>query len=126
MPAGSERGTGMVGTLVGFTIFIVLLLFATQMLVRLYATSTLTSAANRAAQEVAEAPVPSAAVAAAQETAQSGLGTFGAKRTTFTWIEVDAQQVVLQVRGESPEFVPWPGGWGPIVRTVTVRTERFR
>lgn len=121
-----ERGTGLVGTLVGFSIFVVLLLFATQVLVRLYATSTLTSAANRAAQEVAEAPVPAAEVPAAQATAVSSLGTFGARRTAFIWKEVDGQQVVLEVRGRSPELLPWPGGWSPIVRTVTVRTERFR
>jgi hypothetical protein len=115
----------MVGTLVGFTVFLLLLLLAAQVLVRLYATSALTSAAERAAQEVAQAPVPAAAVPAAQAAARSELGSFAARHATFTWKEVDAQQVVLEVRADSPGFLPWPGS-GAIDRTVTVRTERFR
>jgi hypothetical protein len=115
----------MVGTLVGFTIFLVLLLFSAQVLVRLYATSTLTSAATRAAQEVAQAPVPAAAVPAAQAAARSALGSFGAAHATFTWKEVDDQQVVLEVQAQSPAFIPWAGS-ADIDRTITVRTERFR
>lgn len=116
----------MVGTLVGFLIFLVLLLLATQVVVRLYAVSALTSAATRAADAVASAPVPETGVAAAEAEARSELGSFGARHTTFVWKEVDAQQVVLEVQARSPEFLPGLPGWSRIDRTVTVRTERFR
>jgi hypothetical protein len=116
----------MVGTFIGFTIFLVLLLFSAQFLVRLYATSTLTTTANRAAQQVADSPDPAAAVPGAEAAARSGLGTFGATRTRFFWKEADLQQVVLEVTGQSPGFLPLPSGWRTIERTVTVRTERFR
>jgi hypothetical protein len=115
-----------VGTLVGFSIFLTLLLFSAQFLVRLYATSTLTSAAARAAQQVAESPDPAAAVPDAEAAARADLGPFGATRTRFVWKEADFQQVVLEVTGESPQFLPIPAGWRTIDRTVTVRTERFR
>ncbi len=116
----------MVGTLVGFLIFMVLLLFSVQVIVRLYATSALTATATRAADAVADAPDPASAVAAAEASARAELGTFGATRTTFDWKEVDGQQVVLEVVGVSPGLLPLPSGWRRIERTVTVRTERFR
>jgi Flp pilus assembly protein TadG len=121
-----ERGTAVVGTLVGFLIFIVLLLFSAQLIIRMYATSALTSAATGAAESVAESPDPQARVAAAEESARSQLGTYGSTRTTFVWKEVDAQQIVLEVEGTSPGFLPLPAAWRTIDRTVTIRTERFR
>jgi hypothetical protein len=116
----------VVGTLVGFVIFMLLLLLAAQVLVRLYATSTLTAVATRTAEQVAQSPDPVSALSGADAAARSELGAFGAEHTTFVWKEVDANQVVLEVRGVSPEFVPVPGAWRVIDRTVTVRTERFR
>lgn len=124
--ARREEGVAVVGTLVGFAIFLTLLLFATQVIVRLYATSALTSAATRAAETVAQSPVPSLAVASAEADARAELGSFGRTRTTFVWKEVDAAQVVLEVEGRSPEFLPGLPGWQQIKRTVTVRTEQFR
>lgn len=124
---GRDPGTAVVGTLVGFAVFMVLLLFATQEVVRLYATSAVTSAATRAAEAVASAqPVGSpVAVAAAETGARDQLGSFGG-RTTFDWMEVDGSRVVLRVTARSPEFLPGVPGWSQITRTVTVRTERFR
>lgn len=116
----------LIGTLVGFLIFMLLLLFAAQVMVRMYATSALTSAAMRAAETVAEAPDPISSVGPAEAEARARLGTFGARDTSFSWEEVDPQQVVLQVRGRSPDFLPLVPGWEDISRTVTVRTERFR
>lgn len=123
---GAEDGLAVVGTLVGFAIFLILLLFATQVMVRMYATSALSSAATRAAEAVAQAPVPAAAEPAAEEAARQQLGSFGATRTRFIWAEADGQQVVLEVVGHSPQFLPGLPGWSRISRTVTVRTERFR
>lgn len=121
-----EGGTALVGTLVGFAIFLVLLLLAVQVTIRLYAESTLTSAATRAADAVASSPVPAAGVPAAESEARAELGSFGSRHTTFLWKEVDGQQVVLEVRARSPEFLPGLPGWSRIQRTITVRTERFR
>jgi hypothetical protein len=113
--------------MVGFTIFLLLLLLAVQVLVRLYATSALTAAAFDAARDVASAPTDQAAALAAAETdARQRLGSFGSSRTSFRWKEVDAHQVVLEIRGRSPGFLPLPSSFRTIVRTVTVRTERFR
>jgi hypothetical protein len=116
----------VVGTLVGFLIVMTLLLFCAQVLVRLYATSTVTAVAARAAEEVAESPDPRSEMPLAVTEARHQLGTFGATRTRFQWLEVDAHQVVLAVRGDSPTLLPMPGGWNAIKRTVTIRTERFR
>lgn len=103
-----------------------LLLFAAQVLIRLYATSALTSAATRAAETVAQSPDPQASVPGAEADARSQLGTFGATRAIFVWKEADDEQVVLEVKGQGPGFLPLPSTWTSIDRTVTVRTERFR
>jgi hypothetical protein len=120
-----ERGTGVIGTLVGVLIFMTLLLVAVQVLVRLYATSMVTSAAFGAAEDVATAASGPAAVPGAQAAALSQLGSWGAAHTTFTWLEVDGERVVLEVRAQPPGFVHLLGT-GAIERTITVRTERFR
>jgi hypothetical protein len=112
--------------MVGSTIFLVALLFGAQMLLHLYVTSTLSSTATRAAEQVAQSPDPPAAIGAAQSAAVHQLGSFGASHTRFIWQEADDQQVVLRVVGRSPGFLPLPSGWRDITRTVTVRTERFR
>jgi hypothetical protein len=122
----TDHGTGVVGTLVGFSIFLTLLLFSAQFLVHLYVASTLTTAAARAAQEVAQSPNPALAVPAAEAEAKASLGSFGAAHTRFAWKEADLQQVVVEVTGQSPGFLPLPFPWRTIDRTVTVRTERFR
>ena len=121
-----ETGIGVFGTLFGFLIFMVLLLFAVQVVVRLYATSTLTAVAIRAAQSVAQSPLLGGDVANAEAIAKSSLGSFGSSHTTFVWKEVDSHLVVLELQASSPEFLPGLPGWSRISRTVTVRTERFR
>ncbi|MBV9662269.1 MAG: hypothetical protein JO337_14045 [Acidimicrobiales bacterium] len=110
----------------GFLIFMVLLLFSAQVLIHLYATSALTSAATRAAETVAQSSSPVAQTAEAEAAARAQLGSFGATRTSFDWREVDSQQVVLQVTGRTPGLVQFVPGWQTITRTVTARTERFR
>lgn len=123
----TQEGTGIIGTLFGFLFFMLFLLFAVQVLVHLYAASMLTSAAFDAAQQVATSPGDQAAqVPVATAEARQLLGRFGTGQTTFTWEEVNANQVVLQVTAESPGFLPLPPAFRRIQRTVTVRTERFR
>jgi hypothetical protein len=121
-----DEGTAIVGTLVGFVIFMILLLVAVQTLVHLYATSAVTAAANEAAEQVASEGGSRQAVPAAQSEALSRLGGFGAKHTHFDWLEVDGQQVVVRVTALSPGLLPLPISYRDITRTVTVRTERFR
>ena len=115
----------MVGTLVGVLVFLTLLLVAVQVLVRLYATSQVTAAAFAAAERVATAPDGPAAVPGAQAAAVAELGSFGRTHTTFTWREVDADAVVVQVHAEAPGFLRLPG-LGGIDRTIRIRPERFR
>jgi hypothetical protein len=116
----------LTGTLVGFAIFLTLLLFSAQVLVKLYATSSLTSAATHAAEDAAYSPDPQAAVASAEKDGRSRLGAFGANHAVFTWIEADENAVVLRITARSPGFLPLPAEWTRIARTVRVRTERFR
>jgi hypothetical protein len=125
-PAPPDSGTALVGTLVGFFIFMVLLLLGVQTLVHLYATSALTAAAVEAAQQVATEGGAPADVPAAEQAARSSLGRFGGEHTSFDWIEVDGQQVVLRVTARSPGLLPLPASFERVSRTVTLRTERFR
>lgn len=122
----SDAGIGIFGTVFGFLIFMVLLLFAVQVVIRLYATSTLTEVAIRAAQTVAQSPLLGGDVAQAEAAARRSLGSFGASHTVFAWERVDSQDVVLRVRASTPEFLPGLPGWSAISRTVTVKTEQFR
>ena len=121
-----DAGIGVFGTLFGFLIFMVLLLFAVQVVVRLYATSTLSAVAIRAAQSVAQSPLLAGDVPNAEAAAKASLGSFGSSHTRFIWKQVDSHQVVLELQASSPEFLPGLPGWSRISRTVTVRTERFR
>lgn len=136
-PAEARRGTrrvrrfdsvgiGLTGTLVGFAIFLTLLLFSAQVLVRLYATSALTSAAAHAAEDAAYSPDPALAAPAAEADGRSRLGGFGASHAAFVWVEADQAAVVLRVTARIPGFLPLPSEWSRISRTVRVRTERFR
>lgn len=126
--ARREDGTGLIGTVAGVTVFLFFLLFAVQMLVRLYATSAVTAAAFDAARRVASADAPSRPIAIrdAEANARGALGSFGRARTSFRWLEVDAAEVVVEVRARPPTFVPLPGWLGRIDRTVRVRAEGFR
>lgn len=121
-----SAGTGLTGTLVGFAIFLTLLLFSAQVLVKLYATSTLTAAATHAAEDAAYSLDPAAAAPSAEADARSRLGGFGASHAVFTWVEADRDAVVLRVTARTPGFLPLPGEWSRVSRTVRVRTERFR
>jgi hypothetical protein len=122
----TERGTAVIGTLVGFCVFMVFLLLAVQTLVHLYATSTLTSAAFDAAHRVAASPDGAASIPMAQTDAQRSLGSFGTSHTRFAWVRADGAEVVLRVQAQSPGFLPLPASFRRIDRTVTVRVERFR
>jgi hypothetical protein len=101
--------------------FLLLLLLATQTLVRLYATSTVSAAAFDAARRVATGASPDDA----EQHARATLGSYGS-RPTFQW-SLDPDDVTLTVDAPSPLFGPasW-SGLGHIHRTVHVRREVFR
>jgi hypothetical protein len=121
-----DKGTAYVGTLVGFAIFLLLLLVAVQTMVHLYATSAVTAAAFDAADAVATDPGSEAAeIPVAESVARHRLGHLGSS-AKFDWVEADGQQVVLEIQVRSPGFVPFSSGLLQIDRTVVVRTERFR
>jgi hypothetical protein len=123
-----DGGTAIVGTIAGVTVFLLMMLLAVQVTVRMYATSTLTAVAFDAAHEVASA-APADRIAVEQDAtagALASLGGFGRANTTFKWMEADDRQVVLEVVGRSAAFLPLPAGVTRIERTVTVKTEQFR
>ena len=121
-----SAGTGLFDTTVGFLIFLTLLMFSAQLLLRLYASSALSSAASHAAEEVAYSPDPASEIVHAEDDARRQLGTFGESRTTFRWGALGGDAIVLTVTGRTPSLVPFDSGWTTISCTVTVRVERFR
>lgn len=129
---GVEEGTGLVGSLTGLLVALVLLLFAVETLVGLYARSTLTAAAHDAARAVASDQQVRAgdgearqAVAAAEADLVRELG----ESTSTRW-SIDDDQVVLWVRVPKPGFLP--AGWrgpdeaGTVELTARVRVEALR
>jgi hypothetical protein len=128
-----ERGTGLIGTLAGVTAFLVLLLFATQVLVNLYATTTVTAVAFDAARIVAGGGGGPGSERLAEAGARRQLGRAG-ESADFAWRWVDSDgdaardHLELRVRADSPTNllprVRFP--FQTIDRTVRVRAERFR
>ena len=140
-PLGAPRvrgdaGTGLIASFAAVIVFLAFLLFAVQLLVGLYATTTVTSAAFDGARMVAGSradhhdPVALAgAEAAADARIRSELGTFG-RAVDIDWRGSDDQVVQVRVVGDAPRFL-WPGlqdtvGAGHIDRTVRVRVEDWR
>jgi hypothetical protein len=124
-----ERGTGLLGSVVGVTVFLVLLLFATQLALNLYATSAVTSVAFDAAREVAGSDGGPASADRAERHARSVLDRFesGGGRLEFAWDVGREDVVALTVVAERPSLlsrVRFP--FQRVRRTVTVRWERPR
>ncbi len=128
--AEDDDGAGVISTVAGVTVFLVLLLFAVQVLVGLYASSVVTAATYDAAKVVAGADVGDSAAGRvnAEAGARSQLGRYGEK-ATFGW-DNDADVVRLHVQAPRPTLLPRSlvsgVGLGDIERTVTVRVERVR
>lgn len=125
-----DRGTGLISTVAGLLAFLAFLLFAVQLLLNLYATSTVTAAAGDAARLVAARgnARDAAAVARAEDHARALLGRFG-EEVRFSWA-LDGGAVRLRVQAEAPRVV-LPGlggalGFDEIDRTVVARIEELR
>jgi hypothetical protein len=114
---------------IGFSVFLVLLLFAVQVLFNLYAASVVTAVSYDAARRVAGSDGGSAFIAAAEDQARAELGRY-ADRVTFDWSATDTEEVVLRVRAGNPHVLlpvlAGPAAFDRLDRTIRVRVERFR
>jgi hypothetical protein len=126
--SAGERGGGPLSAWFGFVVFLVLLLFAVQVLFNLYATSVVTSVAYDAARKVAGQHGGPESQARAEGDARRALGRYGA-RVTFEW-DSSGDVVALRVRATSPSVLfpamAGPVAFGDIDRTVRVKVERFQ
>ena len=124
-----ERGGGLVQLWAGFVVFLVMLLFAVQVLFNLYAVSVVTSVSYDAARRVAGGDGGADHMAEAEAQARSALGRYEG-RVTFDWSASSPEEVVLRVHSDNPRVVlPVAGGplaFDTIDRTIRVRVERFR
>lgn len=124
-----ERGGGLVQLWAGFFVFLVMLLFAVQVLFNLYAASVVTSVSYDAARRVAGGDGGTDHVAEAEAQARSALGRYQS-RVTFDWSASSAEEVVLHVHSVNPTVVlpvaAAPLAFDTIDRTIRIRVERFR
>ncbi len=131
-----DRGTGLIASFAAVVVFLAFLLFAVQLLVGLYATTSVTSAAFDGARLVAGDQVDHAdpvdeadARMAGDARIRSELGAFG-RTAEIDWSASTDQEIVVRVQGDAPRFL-FPGlqhalGTGHIDRTVEVRVEAWR
>ena len=127
-PWRRQRGTGVISSVFGLFVVLVLLLSAVQVVYDLYATSAVTAATYDAARVVAGSDGGQAATSAAEEGARRALGRYG-QRLRFTWT-IDDDVVRLHVVAQNPSFLPAalrrPLGVDSVDRTVRLRAERVR
>jgi hypothetical protein len=127
-PSG-DAGTGLVSTIGGVTAFLAFLLLATQILLGLHATSTVTGVAHDGARDVARADASEfgPATAEAEASMRSMLGRLD---VSFDWSASTPDTVVLHVHASTPRVLPvsWDGpvGGDEVDRTVRVRRELVR
>ena len=114
---------------IGFTVFLVMLLFAVQVLFNLYAASVVTSISYDAARRVAGSDGGADHMAEAEDQARQALGRY-ASRVTFDWSASSGDEVVLHVHADNPNVmlpvVRGPAALDHVNRTIRVRVERFR
>jgi hypothetical protein len=122
-----DRGAGLVTTMLGVPVVLLLTLFGTQVLLRLHATSTVRSLAGDAVREVAIDPATAPAAAEqAGQVLRERLGAAGAT-ADLDWALSEAA-VTLRVRVEPPRVLPLAGLGhldGPIVASASARRERW-
>ncbi len=128
--ARDESGTGLLGTTVGFIIFLLFMFLGIHLLLHLYATSLTAGAAYDAATTVASVNAEgnrSGAAATAESDLRSALGAWG-NDVSVTWA-IDTATVTVTVVGSAPSLLP-PGLTDAtgldIDKSVTVRIEEFR
>ncbi len=124
-----ERGGGPISIWIGFSVFLVMLLFAVQVLFNLYAASVVTAVSYDAARRVASSDGGPEYVADAEDHARRSLGRY-AGRITFDWSASSSEEVVLRVQSDNPSVllpvVAGPVAFDKLDRTIRIRVERFR
>jgi len=114
---------------IGFSVFLVMLLFAVQVLFNLYAASVVTAVSYDAARRVAGGDGGPALVATAENQARQELGRY-ATRVSFDWSATNTDEVVLRVQSRNPHVLlpvlAGPAALDRLDRTIRVRVERFR
>ena len=124
-----ERGGGPISIWIGFSVFLVMLLFAVQVLFNLYAASVVTAVSYDAARRVAGGGGGTAYMAEAEDQARQALGRY-ASRVTFDWSATGPEEVVLRVQADNPSVLlpvaAGPAAFDQLDRTIRVRVERFR
>lgn len=132
-----DRATGVFGTTFGFTVFLIFLLFAVQLLFGLYVRTTITAVATDLAQRVAnegpEALTP-ARVAAYEDEAARRLGDYGDRASfAFSLVDVDDDgtddTVAVRVDADLPTLLPArlvPTSPTRFSRTMHARLEVFQ
>lgn len=135
-PRRDERGAGLFSTAFGFTVFLVFLLFAVQVLFGLYARTTVTAATADLASRIArDAPgLDQGGIDARTADARARLGRYG-DRVDFEVALVDADTdgvddtVAVTASAELPVLLPvrWSGA-SPhrFTRTIRARLEVFQ
>ena len=129
-----DRGSGLFGMLAGFTVFLLLLTTAVQVLFNLYANTLVTGAAVKAARIVAgydSAGDRCAAAHGAESVFWQSLGNYREQGSaTLTWKCADHQTVSLTVTAEHPTILPQRlralTGLGQLNRVIEVRVEERR
>lgn len=124
-----ERGGGPISIWIGFSVFLVMLLFAVQVLFNLYAASVVTAVSYDAARRVAGSDGGPDHMAEAEERARLALGRY-ATRVSFDWSATSADEVVLRIQSDNPSVLlpvmAGPAALDRLDRTIRVRVERFR
>ena len=120
-----ERGSGIVSSLAGVTMFLAFLLLAVHVVVGLYAASVLTDAAAAGARRVAGSSLTDdpEAPSGAETKIRTALGALGSS-ASITW-DLEPDTVAVTVRVNRPTFLRAFGA-GSIERTVRVRREVLR
>lgn len=126
----------MISSLAGLLVFLMFLLAATQVLVGLYATTTVRATLHDAASRAADGGTASPdGLARLADEAEASLGTMGERtEVTLAFEDGDGDGAADAVAGEAvsvpPRFVPsWLGGmigFEQVTASVRVRVERFR
>ena len=124
-----EAGSGLIPTVTGVTIFLLLLLVAVQVAFNLYAASAVQAAAFDAARLVAaEGSDLSNAQALAERHVRSVLGRYGDEQVATVTVELEGQDVTLTVSARNRSLLPrlLPDGLASdrVERSARVRLER--
>jgi hypothetical protein len=125
----------MVSSLAGLTVFLLFLLLAVQVLVGLYATSTIRATLHDAASRAATGSTDPADLARLSDQAEASLGAMGDRTDIeLRLVDDDGDGTGDVVAGEAvsvpPRFVPRSVGgmlgFEDVRASVRVRVERFR